>query len=128
MEKTCITCNSNGPFKPRNKTCNECILKRNTKCPHGIKEKRNCKDCGGGNICPHNKEKRFCADYNGSALCQHKKNKNICKECKGNQICQDSKERPDEFKMKLRSSPSVSIADGVRSEQSDTTREDKVEP
>ena len=40
----------------------------------------------------------------------------------------DSKERPEEFKMKLRSSPSVSIVDGVRSEQSDTTREDKVEP
>ena len=40
----------------------------------------------------------------------------------------DSKERPDEFKMKLRSSPSVSIADSVRTEQSDTTREDKVEP
>ena len=47
MEKTCITCNSNGPFTPRNKTC---ILKRNTKCPHGIKEKKNCKDCGGRNI------------------------------------------------------------------------------
>ena len=38
----------------------------------------------------------------------------------------DRKERPDEFK--LRSSPNLSIADSVRTEQSDTTREDKVEP
>lgn len=95
MDKTCITCNSNGPFKPRNKTCNECILKKNTKCPHGVKEKKNCKECGGGNICLHGKMKRFCTHCNGSALCEHKKNKNMCKECKGNQICEHNKSKYD---------------------------------
>ena len=60
-----------------------------TKCEHGKKDKRSCKDCGGSRtkLCLHNKYIQNCSECNGNRMCIHSKQKSRCVECGGSQIC-----------------------------------------
>ena len=41
-----------------------------------------CKDCGGSQICDHNRERRRCRNCGGSGICDHDRRRSDCKDCK----------------------------------------------
>jgi len=49
-----------------------------------------CKDCGGANICQHNRQRNTCnlKDCGGTSICQHNRRRSVCKDCEGTGICQ----------------------------------------
>jgi hypothetical protein len=53
---------------------------------HG-RRKRQCKRCGGSDICAHGRQKYSCKDCGGSSTCTDGRNKSTCKECGGSRIC-----------------------------------------
>jgi len=61
-------------------------------CPHN-KVRYNCKPCGGGAYCEHGKQKIYCRPCGGSGLCEHDKMKDICKQCGGKKICKHNKHK-----------------------------------
>ena len=40
-----------------------------------------CKDCGGSQICIHERQKSKCKDCGGSSICSHGREKSKCKDC-----------------------------------------------
>ena len=76
---------SNGDF---NRQCKECGGSQI--CEHG-KRKSRCKECGGGSICEHGKIKSHCKECGGSSICEHGKIKSTCKDCGGGSICEHGK-------------------------------------
>ena len=52
-----------------------------------------CKDCGGGEICQHQRIRSRCKECDGGAICQHNKIRSSCKECGGGSICEHNKTR-----------------------------------
>jgi hypothetical protein len=61
-------------------------------CPHN-KVRYECRECGGGAYCEHGKTKMYCRPCGGSGLCEHDKLKNICKQCGGKAICKHNKHK-----------------------------------
>ena len=66
------------------------------RCPHK-KLKINCFECGGSNVCVHQKNKFYCTICKNSTVfcehgrekrrCKNQKQKHLCKSCDGTQIC-----------------------------------------
>ena len=89
------------------KYCVKCLdickkSRQQTKCKHGRenqnakthnKQRPQCKDCGGSQICGHNKKKSSCKDCDGSQICEHNRERSKCKDCGGSQICEHNKRR-----------------------------------
>ena len=67
---------------PHTTSATDHIKKTNLKCPHG-RQNRQCKDCGGKDICHHGRHKYYCKDCEGSQICTHGRFKKYCKECEG---------------------------------------------
>jgi hypothetical protein len=61
-------------------------------CEHN-RIKSSCKECGGSQICEHGKRKYECKECGGSRICEHNRIKSICKECGGRQICEHGKRK-----------------------------------
>lgn len=55
-------------------------------CEHE-KEKSNCVECHGHNICEHDRIRYQCVECEGGRICKHKKRKSHCKECGGSALC-----------------------------------------
>ena len=62
------------------------------KCEHG-KQKRQCKECGGGSICSHGRQKQLCKECGGGSICSHGRQKSTCKECGGGSICSHGRQK-----------------------------------
>jgi hypothetical protein len=54
---------------------------------------RECKFCGGDDICHHNNVMNRCVECGGSSLCFHNKRKSTCKKCGGGSICEHQRIR-----------------------------------
>ena len=52
-----------------------------------------CKDCGGSQICEHNKRRSQCKDCGGSQICEHNRIKSQCLFCGRSQIYEHNKTR-----------------------------------
>ena len=50
-------------------------------------------DCGGGEICEHQRIRGSCKDCRGSRICEHNKNKTYCRECGGSAYCEHNLEK-----------------------------------
>ena len=79
------------------KTCIKCrdyvkILRDKNRCEHK-REKRKCKDCGGGCICEHKRERTTCKKCGGGSICEHNRIRSQCKDCGGGSICEHNKIR-----------------------------------
>jgi hypothetical protein len=55
--------------------------------------KSQCKECGGGAICEHNKIRSRCLECEGSAICEHNKIRSKCVECGGSEICEHKRQK-----------------------------------
>ena len=72
--------------KPRS-NCKVCST-----CPHG-RQRRQCKECGGGSICEHGRQRSHCKECGGSQICDHGRRRSECKECGGASICEHGRQR-----------------------------------
>ena len=63
------------------------------KCIAAGKVRRYCKECGGSQICIHDRQKQLCKECGGSQICIHDKQKQHCKECGGSAYCTHRKEK-----------------------------------
>ena len=79
-------------FTPSTTITTKKIRTYKKKCPHN-KQKTQCKDCKGTNICIHDKARAFCKLCGGSGICEHNMNQRYCKKCKGTAFCDHSKVR-----------------------------------
>ena len=52
-----------------------------------------CKECGGSQICEHNRTRSWCKECMGSSICPQKRRKSECKNCGGSQICEHDRRR-----------------------------------
>jgi len=43
--------------------------------------RRQCKNCGGGSICEHQRQRSQCKDCGGSSICEHQRRKSNCVAC-----------------------------------------------
>ena len=92
-----IECFKNIKNSQLTKRCVKCLdnckkSKQQTKWKHG-RQRSQCKDCGGSQICEHNRIKSTCKDCGGSQICKHNKSKSRCKGCGRSQICVYNKRR-----------------------------------
>jgi hypothetical protein len=62
------------------------------KCAHG-RQRSQCKECGGSQICDHERIRSRCKECGGSQICDHGRRREICKECGGSQICDHGRRR-----------------------------------
>jgi hypothetical protein len=54
---------------------------------------KDCKECGGTQVCRHGKPKHHCVDCGGSSICEHGRVQMTCIDCKGSQICKHGRRR-----------------------------------
>ena len=59
-------------------------------CEHGVKYRSNCKVCG---ACPHGRQRRLCKECGGGSICEHGRRRSRCKECGGSGICEHGRRR-----------------------------------
>lgn len=57
------------------------------------RQKSTCKECGGSQICPHNRVRSCCKECKGGSICPHNRVRTVCKLCKGGGICVHNRER-----------------------------------
>ncbi|XP_057289476.1 uncharacterized protein LOC130612161 [Hydractinia symbiolongicarpus] len=90
------------------RTCIKCLdagkaLRERNRCPHGWRGSA-CKECGGRDICrhekvrafaiwPHERQRSRCKECGGSQICHHQRVRSTCKEFKGGQICKHKRQR-----------------------------------
>ena len=60
------------------------------RCKHN-REKKNCIDCDGSQICIHRRRRRECKECGGSRFCKHGKFYYLCNECGGDGLCYNCK-------------------------------------
>ena len=48
---------------------------------HGRAKRSQCKECGGGGICVHERRRSVCKECGGGAICVHERIRSQCKEC-----------------------------------------------
>ena len=58
-----------------------------------MRQRSQCKECGGGSICLHERVRSICKDCKGSQICQHKRLRSHCKDCNRSAICQHERVR-----------------------------------
>ena len=58
-----------------------------------MKQKFDCKQCGGSGICEHDRIRSRCKECNGGSICIHGRQRSQCKDCKGGSICEHNKQR-----------------------------------
>ena len=56
--------------------------KEKYKIEHG-RQKSQCRDCGGSQICKHDRRKSDCCDYGGTQIYEHDRIKYRCRDCGG---------------------------------------------
>ena len=70
------------------KMCNICKIEKEYDCFHKKSTSKDgyrsqCKECGGGSICEHNRKRSVCKDCDGGSICEHKHQKAHCNYCSG---------------------------------------------
>ena len=76
--------------KCRRSLCKECGGREI--CPHN-RQRKLCKECGGSSICIHNRQRSLCKDCGGRGICPHNRQRSFCKECGGSSICRHNRQR-----------------------------------